>query len=621
MEIHLFILWSKANCERNNILSDIDGKFTVLDIYNISWSESKFSENLSRFYGQNLPKNSKKEQHCGNETFTCVIVRDENPIYEPRQTSKGIRVVNVNLFDSKKLYRSWTGGGHKIHATDDIEETKVQLMLLLKKQYDNYLVTNEIFVTEKEFNKDLIGSNGWESLEEVFDILNKTINYVILRNFETIHDEMDSLHPDIDILTDNQDNAISILNAQKTFIKKYRVQYKVLIDNKYINFDLRFTGDNYYDINWQKDILVSRIKQDFYYRPTDINYFYSLLYHALLHKPKLGYDYERRLLELNDKCLAVSSRKYFSVLEIFNELEDYINLHNYHVTYPNDFSVYWNYKLYAKVNSTWSFSHKLYRTYASIMKFIGDTKKSVAGWLMKFIKRSTFLFKNYWKIRRSLNELGVSDIRVFKFKNWHDSFAYYSGIFKGNIVFIKISTKHFFLDNEKIFYDLFKEDLSLLKVIDFFENDNIQILISEFSDEKELTEQDILDDPDRLLQIYEILKTIRYKDCIHRDIKLNNFLLKNNKIRIIDFTFSTCFNSSNRFNDLSLNKNNDAIILKNLGGILKPNIFQWNDFYSIDAVLERLFSEDMEIEKRLKILKYKDLFKDKILGNNYYLSK
>ena len=62
MEIHLFILWSKANCERKIILSDIAGKFTILDVYNISWSKDKFSENLSRFYGQNLPKNSKKEQ-------------------------------------------------------------------------------------------------------------------------------------------------------------------------------------------------------------------------------------------------------------------------------------------------------------------------------------------------------------------------------------------------------------------------------------------------------------------------------------------------------------------------------------------------------------------------------
>ena len=621
MEIHLFILWSKANCERKNILSDIAGKFTVLDIYNISWSENKFSENLSRFYGQNLPKNSKKEQHCGNETFTCVIVRDENPIYEPRQTSKGIRVVNVNLFDSKKLYRSWTGGGHKIHATDDIEETRVQLMLLLEKQYNKYLISNEIFVAEKEYNQDLIGSNGWESLEEVFDILNKTINYIVLRNFETIHDEMDSLHPDIDILIDNQDNAISILNAQKTIHKKFRVQYKVLIDNKEINFDLRFTGDNYYDINWQKDILATRIKQDFYYRPTDINYFYSLLYHALLHKPKFGSDYKRRLLELNDKCLAVSSRKYFSTLDIFKELQDYINLHNYHVTYPNDFSVYWNYQLYSNVNPSWSLMHKIYRLYKSVMKFIGDTKKGVASWLMILIKSSLFLFKNHLKIIKTLKELDVSNVKIFKFNNWHNGFAYYSGMLKGNIVFIKMSAKHYFLDNEKVFYDTFKNDLSLLKVISLTETDNIQILICEFSDEKELTKQDVLDNPDRLQQIYEILKIINSKDCIHRDVRLNNFLLKDNKVRIIDFTFSTCLNHSDRFNDLSLDKKEEETVLKNLGGIFKPNTLQWNDFSSIDLMLNKLFSEDMNIEKRLLIIKYQELFRKDNLGNDYFVLK
>jgi hypothetical protein len=621
MEIHLFILWSKANCERKIILSDIAGKFTILDIYNISWSKDKFSENLSRFYGQNLPRNSKKEQHCGNETFTCIIVRDKNPLYEPRQTSKGIRVVNVNLFDSKKLYRSWTGGGHKIHATDDIEETRIQLMLLLEKQYDNYLVSNEIFVAENEYNQDLIGSNGWGSLEDVFDILNKTINYVVLRNFETIHDEMDSQHPDIDVLTDNQDNAISILNAQKTIQKKYRVQYKVLIDNKEINFDLRFIGDNYYDINWQKDILATRIKEKFYYRPTSVNYFYSLLYHALLHKAKFGIDYQNRLLELNDKYSIISNRKYLSVLDVFNNLEEFIGNNKYYFTYPNDFSVFWNYKLYDKVNSSWSILHKGYRTYASIMKLVGDTKKSIAGWLVKLIKRSVFFQKNHLKINRVLIDLNVMNIKVFKFKNWHDGFAYYSGIFKGDFVFIKISTKHLFLENEKIFYDIFKNDLSLLKVMSLSKNNNIQILISEFSEEKELTEQDILDNPDRLLQIYEILKIINSRGCIHRDIKLNNFLLKDDEVRVIDFTFSTSLNHFNMFKDLSLVNKEDAVILKNLGGIYKPNIFQWNDFYSIDLILDRLFSEDMDIEKRLKIIKYKELFKGSIPGNDYSLLK
>ena len=101
---------------------------------------------------------------------------------------------------------------------------------------------------------------------------------------------------------------------------------------------------------------------------------------------------------------------------------------------------------------------------------------------------------------------------------------------------------------------------------------------------------------------------------------MNNFLLKDDKVRIIDFTYSTCLNYSNRFNDLSFNKREDVIILKNLGGIFKPNIFQWNDFYSIDVVLEALFSEDMDIDTRHKILKYKQLFREN-LGDNYHATK
>ena len=621
MEIHLFIIWSKAHYERKNILSDINSKFTILDLYNISWDKNKFSENLSRLYGESLPKNSNKEHHCGNDTFTCVIVRDENPLYKPRQTSKGIRIVNVNLFDSKKLYRSWTGGGHKIHATDDIEETRIQLMLLLKKQYDNYLIINETFSVEKEYNEDLIGCKGWKSLEEVFDVLNMTINYVILRNFENIQDEMDSLHPDIDVLTDNKANAISILNAQKTFQKKYRVQYKVLIDNKNINFDLRFSGDNYYDINWQRNILSTRIKEDFYYRPTDINYFYSLLYHALLHKPDFGFDYERRLLELNDRCLLVSSMRHFSYLKIFNDLKDFMNSHKYCITYPDDYSVYWNYKIYSNVNPTWSILHKIYREYKGVMRFIGDTKKGIVSDLIQFIRSTLFLSFYHIKIIRLLKSLNVNRISIFKFKNWHAGFAYYSARFNGNTVFVKISTKHFFLNNEKIFYDIFKEDLSLIKVISLSKHHNIQILISEFSNERELTKQDILDNPDILLQIFDILKIIYIKGCIHRDVRLSNFLISDNKVRIIDFTFSTCLNYSERFNDLHIDNKQEANILKNLGGIFKPNTFQWNDFYSIDLVLHKLLSKDMNIEKRLKIIKYQELFRKDNLVNNYFVLK
>jgi hypothetical protein len=138
-EIHLFIIWSKGIHKKKDILDDVESIFTICETYNVTWSKKNFSSNLSRFYGERLQRNSHKERHCGTDTFCCIVVKDENPVYEIRETSKGYQVVNKKLFDAKQLYRKWTGGGHKIHATDNIIESKVQLALLFGRDYKDYL--------------------------------------------------------------------------------------------------------------------------------------------------------------------------------------------------------------------------------------------------------------------------------------------------------------------------------------------------------------------------------------------------------------------------------------------------------------------------------------------------
>ena len=45
-EIHLLIIWSKALAQKDKILSDLKGRFDILEISNITWSLDKFSENL-----------------------------------------------------------------------------------------------------------------------------------------------------------------------------------------------------------------------------------------------------------------------------------------------------------------------------------------------------------------------------------------------------------------------------------------------------------------------------------------------------------------------------------------------------------------------------------------------
>jgi hypothetical protein len=62
-EIHLFILWPHAMEKSDDIFADIQKKFEILDACVVRWSDQHFSDNLSRFYGTNLPNGSFKEVH------------------------------------------------------------------------------------------------------------------------------------------------------------------------------------------------------------------------------------------------------------------------------------------------------------------------------------------------------------------------------------------------------------------------------------------------------------------------------------------------------------------------------------------------------------------------------
>lgn len=362
-EIHLVIIWSKASNKKEKILTDLKNKFDILEVLNVTWSLDKFSENLSRFYGENLPKNSGKEKHCGNDTFTCIIVRDNNPLYDLRKTSKGSKVVNTNLFDVKQLHREWTGGGHKIHATDDVNETKLQLALLFAKNYKNYLDL-DIYTNESNYDNNLVGSNGWNSFEELFYILNITSKYIVLRNFTNLNEQLLSKHPDVDLLVESKYIAANIINAKLTTTKSYRVQYIALIDAKEINFDLRHIGDNYYCNNWEIELLNTRIKHQYFYTPSDEMLFYSLVYHTLVHKENISSDYIKEFNKLSQELNLNLSMDKFIDINLLNLLLEYMNKNNYLIVEPTDISVRFNNKLISKkVYIDISLKRKIYEYY------------------------------------------------------------------------------------------------------------------------------------------------------------------------------------------------------------------------------------------------------------------
>jgi len=340
-EIHLFIVWSAANSELTSIISDIKLNLIIKKMYKINWSKNKFSENMSRFYGQHLPIGSDKELHCGTEQFTCVIIEDLKPDYQTRETSRGLENVNVNIFDLKTKYREWTGGGHKIHATNNLKESEHDLFLLLNKDESFFKNISNSSNDFQIYDHNLIGSNGWKNIEDLFNCLNKFSDYLVMRNFECLPSEYTMAeHGDIDLLVANIEEIIYLTNAKKVFSEEYRVHYKIMVNNEEVLFDFRYVGDNYYDDKFEKLLLKEKVLDvNGFYRPTDKLYFINLLYHALVHKPTFSEDYKNRLMILASKLGKDSALLlYEPILLLIDEMDEY----QFNLVKPVDLSVHYN---------------------------------------------------------------------------------------------------------------------------------------------------------------------------------------------------------------------------------------------------------------------------------------
>ena len=327
-----------------DILSDLKKKFELLQVYEVNWSSEFFSDNMSRFYGVNLPPGAfKADQHDFGPFLLCII-EDKNPTYGNRETSKGETHVNINTFDAKQTYRSWTGGGNHIHASNTPAESEHDIVLLLGKNLKDVRNSlpekwdNKI----KAINSDLVGSKGWKNTSQLFYVLNATVNYVILRNFENISElDISALNSDIDILTNQVEEIRFVTNGKKILEEKKQEFHLVKIENKDVLFHV---GEQYYDPKWVNDILNRKVlSQHGFYIPNDEDHFYSLLYRALVQKSMVPDDYIERLVSLSSKLKINNlTREAFSTYDTVIEILDvYMRKMGYEYM-PRDYSVFYN---------------------------------------------------------------------------------------------------------------------------------------------------------------------------------------------------------------------------------------------------------------------------------------
>ena len=533
-ELHLMIIWERGRYRQQDIIDDLKTNFTILDCFEIEWSKDFVANNFTRFYGVNLPNRSFKEKECGRGKFLLLLLKDSNPTYLERKTSHGVEIVNSKMFDSKTLYRSWTGGGHKIHATNSPEETNHDLTLLLGVNYDDYLKTAPDCWdgVVKPLKRDLTGFNGWKSLEELFYTLNNTISYVVLRNFEYLPDKFKSEnHGDIDLLVKDFKNAKYILNAKMVFRKSYRVHCETTIQNSQVRFDLRFVGDDYYCKSWEEHILTNRVlERNCFFIPNNDDYKYSLLYHALIHKRFLSEEYN---LKIN---------KLFGTVD-FNYLSTFLGDNNYHFCRPKDKSVYYN-------------EH--------------NVKLPLA---LKFIQNNSSL-DNIIPFALGAKETGSNNTKFIGYLN-------------GEKVFIKYSENEDSCQNEYVFT---KNVSSLngsyfLRPILFHSDGTHNFLVLEYVDGVSLvdylTTASNQEKESVKKQMIEICTILHKADIMHRDIRPDNFIVVDNHIKLIDFQYA--INTKIR-KELKSVKNN-TFVSSWLGDKWRYRWYGWKDSFSFTKML------------------------------------
>lgn len=367
-ELHLFILWSEARYKETDIVSDIENSFEIVAKYYIKWTEENAYKNFSRFYAIKSRYAKSKMKHCGTGEFVLIVVIDKEPNYVERRTNSGIELVNKNIFDKKELYRKWAGEGHKIHATNNTDEVKHNLALFFGVSYEDYYNSLDGNLIEKKLTEDLVGTNGWNSFEELFFVLNNTLTYCVLRNFEGFFEKMYSdEHLDIDILVRDYLEAKLVLSGTEVYPRTNRVANSVSVDGRLVNFDIRSVSDNYMPEIWNEKLLSNRIcSENRFYRPNLEQYFYSLSYHAIVHKEQISQDYLDRFRYLSEilGITSFSSNKHTQL----TLLKDYMQINEYPFVEPIDMSVYYNNKFLQIDCSNKRKFITLYRKFRAICK-------------------------------------------------------------------------------------------------------------------------------------------------------------------------------------------------------------------------------------------------------------
>ncbi len=319
--VQLLIIWHNAMPYKDEILAQLKSSSTLIKTIEMTWSQNHLQSNFSRFFNKKISLRQIEKDFGVGAFLVCFVSQTDNRV---QNWYKDVinKTKGISLYLSEKPNRDAT--------------------LLFGKCIDDVL-TDEILMNQeyKKLNRDLVGALPFENLDHLFYVLNNTINYVVLRNYENLPNHFDpSIHGDIDLLVEDLSKVISITNATKMFPEKTTsVAYLVNLSDSVIQFDFRYLGDNYLDKQWECDILRSANFTPPYAPSHNImimspvHQYFTLLYHAYVQKIKIASDYPDKLRNF---ALPIGATYKEDVRFSMRQLQDFLKENKYKVSIPSE---------------------------------------------------------------------------------------------------------------------------------------------------------------------------------------------------------------------------------------------------------------------------------------------
>lgn len=181
---------------------------------------------------------------------------------------------------------------------------------------------------------------AWDTIDDLFSVLNASdVPYIILRNYEEIEADnfYTSGHADIDFLTSDAKRFAALLEGKPRFGSDDGIHYVINVAGTEVVIDVRHVGDGYYDKKWERSLLAGKVMHDGRFFVSDsVNYYYTLIYHAILQKKALADDYLSRLNQMaaGIGCTACDETGHLAALEQFMKRSGYKYTYPYDVWVP-----------------------------------------------------------------------------------------------------------------------------------------------------------------------------------------------------------------------------------------------------------------------------------------------